>query len=67
MPDSAPKKWIAGAVKNPGALHRTAERKGLVKKGESMSMEDISTLLNSSNPTTRKRASLARTLMMMHR
>ena len=63
----AAKNWIAGAIKHTGALTETAKRMGLVKSGQSMSMEDINTLLSSKNPTTRKRASLARTLMNMHR
>ncbi len=54
-------KWMAGAVKKPGALRATAERKGLVKGDEKLSQADLKKLAASKNPTTKKRAVLAQT------
>lgn len=57
----ASKNWMAGAVKKPGALRATAERKGLIKGAEKLSRADLDKLADSKNPTTRKRANLAKT------
>ena len=55
------KNWIAKAIKHPGALHKTAERKGLAKKGEPLSKTDLNKL-EAMGGKTAKRARLARTL-----
>lgn len=60
------KKWIAGAIKKPGALRATAKRQGLISGGQSLSAADLDTLARSKNPTTAKRAHLAETLKKMH-
>jgi hypothetical protein len=52
------KKWIAGAIKHPGALHKTLG----VKKGEKIPEKKLEKAEHSKNPTTRKRANLAETL-----
>lgn len=52
------KNWIAGAVKNKGALHKTLG----VPEGEKIPAKKLAKAANSSNPTTRKRAALAETL-----
>ena len=56
------KKWIQKAVEEPGALRKTAKRKGLIKDDEPLSKSDIQQLKQSQDPTTRKRAQLAETL-----
>jgi hypothetical protein len=56
------KKWIAGAIKHPGALHKTLG----VPEGEKIPQAKLNAAANSSNPTTRKRANLAKTLSGMH-
>lgn len=61
----APKKWIASAIKKPGALKETAKREGLVKGDEKLSKADIKKLEDSKNPKTAKRARLAETLSKM--
>ena len=52
------KNWIQSAIKNPGSLRRTAG----VKKWQKISSRELSKLSKSKNPTTRKRANLAKTL-----
>jgi hypothetical protein len=52
------KNWIAGAVKNKGALHKTLH----VKAGEKIPESKLKKAEHSKNPTTRKRANLAETL-----
>ena len=52
------KNWIQSAVKKPGSLRKTAG----VKKGQKISSRELSKLSKSKNPTTRKRANLAKTL-----
>ena len=52
------KNWIQKAIKNPGSLRKTAG----VKKGQKISGKELSKLSKSKNPTTRKRANLAKTL-----
>jgi hypothetical protein len=51
-------KWIAKATKNKGALHRQLG----VPIGEKIPAKKLAKAAKSSNPTTRKRVSLARTL-----
>lgn len=54
-------KWMTTAVKKPGALRATAKREGLIKGDEKLSAADLNKLADSKNPTTRKRANLAKT------
>lgn len=51
-------KWIQGAIKHPGALHKTLK----VPMGEKIPVQKIEKAEKSSNPLTRKRADLAMTL-----
>jgi len=59
----AEKKWIAGAIKKPGALHKALH----VKKGEKIPMAKIEKAEHSKSPLMRKRANLAETLKKMHK
>jgi len=52
------KNWIQKAIKKPGSLRRAAG----VKKGQKISGKELTKLSKSKNPTTRKRANLAKTL-----
>jgi hypothetical protein len=51
-------KWIQKAISKPGALRRTAG----VKEGQPIPAKKLNQLANSSNPTTARRANLAKTL-----
>jgi hypothetical protein len=53
----AKKNWMAGAVKKPGALHRSLG----VSEGEKIPAAKIEAASHSDNPTLRKRATLAKT------
>ncbi len=55
---AAKKNWIAGAIKHPGALRESLG----VKKGEKIPAKKLAKAEHSKNPTTRKRAALAKTL-----
>lgn len=55
------KKWMAGAVKHPGALRATAKREHLITGTQKLSASDLDKLARSSDPKTRKRAALAKT------
>jgi len=55
--------WIAGATKNKGALHRALH----VPEGAKIPAKKLAKAANSSNPTMRKRAALAKTLKGMHK
>lgn len=57
------KNWIAGAIKHPGALHKTLG----VKQGEKIPESKLKKAEHSKNPTTAKRAHLAETLKKMHK
>jgi hypothetical protein len=57
------KKWIQGAIKHPGALHKSLH----VKEGEKIPESKLKKAEHSKNPTTRKRAALAETLKKMHK
>ena len=52
------KKWIQEAIKKPGALRKTLG----VKKGEKIPAAKLEKATHSKNPTTAKRARLAKTL-----
>ena len=49
--------WMAGAVKHPGALHRSLG----VPEGKKIPMAKIEKAEHSDNPTLRHRATLAET------
>jgi hypothetical protein len=55
-------KWISGAIKHPGALHRQLG----VPQGEKIPAKKLTAATHSDNPTLRKRAALAKTLKGMH-
>lgn len=57
----AKKKWIAGAIKHPGSLRRTAH----VKKGNKIPVSTLRRLAKKKGKTG-KRARLALTLRKMH-
>ncbi len=59
----AEKKWIAGAIKHPGALHKSLG----VPAGKKIPAAKLAKAEHSSNPTTRKRAALAETLKGFHK
>jgi hypothetical protein len=56
-------KWIQGAIKHPGALHRTLG----VPQGKKIPAAKLAKAAHSSNPTTRRRAALAKTLKGLHK
>jgi hypothetical protein len=51
-------KWIQGAIKSPGSLHRSLH----IPQGEKIPAKKLAKAEHSSNPTLRKRAVLAKTL-----
>lgn len=55
-------KWIQDAIKHKGALRKSLH----VKKGKKISEKQLTKAAHSKNPTTRKRANLAKTLRKMH-
>ena len=55
--------WIAGAIKHPGALHRTLG----VPEGQPIPAGKLGKAAHSRNPTTRRRAALAQTLKGFNR
>ena len=57
------KNWIAGAVKNKGALHRALG----VPQGEKIPASKLEKAEHSNNPTIRKEANLAKTLASFHK
>ena len=62
MAEKKPKRWIKGAIQNPGALHRTLG----VPEGQKIPEAKLEEAKHSKNPTTRRRAALAETLKGMH-
>lgn len=54
----AKKNWIAGAIKQPGALRKTLG----VKEGHNISEKKLEKAERSKNPLTKKRAIFAETL-----
>ncbi len=56
-------KWIAGAIRHPGALHKELG----VPKGENIPAKKLNKAAHSDNPTLAKRANLAKTLGRMHK
>lgn len=59
----AKEKWIAGAIKKPGALRKSLH----IKKGEKIPASKLKKAEHSKNPTTKKRAVLAETLKKTHK
>jgi hypothetical protein len=59
------KNWIAGAIKHPGALRKTAKADGMIKGDAPITSTVLGKLKKSKNPKTVKRANLAQTLMHM--
>lgn len=57
------KKWIQGAIKHSGALHKSLG----VAAGKKIPASKIKKAEHSKNPTLRKRAVLAETLKKMHK
>lgn len=57
------RKWIQGAIKHPGALHRDLG----VPQGKKIPASKLAKAAHSKNPTIRKRAALAKTLKGMHK
>ena len=55
-------KWISGAIKHPGALHKELG----VPEGKKIPAKKLEKAEHSSNPTERKRANLAETLSHMN-
>lgn len=54
--------WIDNAIKHPGALHKTLD----VPAGQKIPAAKLAKAQHSSNPVTRKRANLAKTLKSFH-
>jgi len=55
--------WIAGAIKKPGALHKSLG----VPAGKKIPSSKINKAAHSTNPTLRRRAILAKTLAGFHK
>ncbi len=55
-------KWIAGAIKHPGALHRALH----VPQGEKIPAKKMAKAAHSENPRLRRMANLAHTLKGLH-
>lgn len=55
--------WIQSAIRNKGALRKSLG----VKAGRKISDKQLQRALHSKNPTTRKRAVLARTLRKINK
>jgi hypothetical protein len=59
-------RWIQRAIRNPGALRRTAKRMGLIKGDEKLSESDLNKLASrarkTGDTTLMRRVNLARTL-----
>ena len=55
-------KWIQGAIKHPGALHKSLH----VPAGEKIPAKKLEKASHSENPKLAKRANLAKTLKRMH-
>lgn len=55
-------KWISGAIKHPGALHRSLG----IPQGQKIPAKKLAAASHSDNPTLRRRANLEKTLKGMH-
>lgn len=58
-----PKKWIQGAIRHPGALHKQLG----IKQGKKIPAKKLAKAAHSKNPKLRKRAILAKTLKKLHK
>lgn len=56
-------KWIQGAIKKPGALHKELG----VPLDKKIPVKKLNKAANSTNPTLAKRANLAKTLKKLHK
>ena len=56
-------KWIQGAIKHPGKLHRELG----VPKGEKIPDKKLAKAAKSKSPTIRKEVALAKTLKKLHK
>jgi len=56
-------KWIKGAIKHPGKLHRELG----VAQGKKIPAKKLEKAEHSKNPTIRKEANLAKTLKGFHK
>ena len=56
-----PKNWIASAIRKPGALRKSLG----VPEGKPIPAKKLNAAANSPNPTTARRANLAKTLKKM--
>jgi len=56
-------KWIAKAIKKPGALHKALG----VPEGKKIPAKKMAKAAKSSSPIMRKRVALAKTLSKMHK
>lgn len=60
--DGGGTKWIQGAIKHPGALHKQLH----VPAGEKIPAKKLEKAARSENPTLARRARLAKTLKKLH-
>jgi hypothetical protein len=58
----ANEKWIQGAIKHPGALHKQLG----VPEGKNIPAKKLAKAAHSNNPKLARRARLAQTLKKMH-
>ena len=56
-------KWISGAIKHPGALHKKLG----VAEGKKIPEKKLESAEHSKNPTERREANLAKTLKGFHK
>jgi hypothetical protein len=61
------KKWAQNLKLKSGSLRATAKRRGMIRGEEKLTASDLETLAKSKNPTTRKRAVLAKTFRKMRK
>lgn len=57
-----PKKWIQGAIKNPGGLHKALN----ISADKKIPAQKLGQAEHSENPKIRKMATLAKTLKSFH-
>jgi hypothetical protein len=57
------KNWIKGAIRHKGALHKSLG----VPAGKKIPAKKLAKAAHSSNPTTRRRVALAKTLKSFHK
>ena len=57
------RKWIQGAIKNKGSLHRALH----VPEGKKIPAKKLAKAAKSKSPLMRKRVALAKTLGKMHK